>query len=61
VSYVAVRNEKHAMLHRSRVWHGVVTGFVAATLLGVPPETVTAAAEADIVSEILAGKPSLVV
>lgn len=53
-SYLTVRRERHAMLWRAPLWHALTTDYVLATLCGVQ----TAAAP---VSEILAGRVSLVV
>jgi pimeloyl-ACP methyl ester carboxylesterase len=59
--FVAIRGDGHAMLRRTRLWHGLATDFVLATLRDVPPERAVAGEAATVVSKILAGQTSFVV
>lgn len=61
VSYVSVHGERHAMLRRARLWHELSTGFVLATLCGVPPEETVGADCANLLLKALAGQTSLTV
>ncbi|WP_375503815.1 alpha/beta hydrolase [uncultured Jatrophihabitans sp.] len=58
-SYVAVKGDKHAMLHRASLWHELSTGFVTASLLGLSPEESVPAPVAKIVQRALAGDARL--
>lgn len=53
-SYLGIRRERHAMLLRAGLWHAVTADYVLATLCGLQSRTGP-------VSEILAGRASLVV
>jgi dienelactone hydrolase len=64
VTFVSVRDGRHAMLARARLWHSLVAGFVTGVLLGEPrglPTGTTAAAGANIIQQALAGHASLVI
>ncbi len=61
VTFVSVAGEKHAMLRRARLWHGVAAGFVAATVLGRPPEGSETSDTAKVLTGALAGEAQLVV
>lgn len=58
-SYVTVAGERHAMLRRASLWHELATGFVLATVCGVPPGETVGAGSAKILERALAGEPSL--
>lgn len=60
-SYVSIRHERHAMLRRAGLWHGVTTGYVLAALRGADPTQTVRGESARIVTRALAGKPSFVV
>jgi hypothetical protein len=57
---VTVHRERHAMMRRARLWHRLTTSYVLAVLAGVEPRGADAPT-AHVVTQVLAGKPSLVV
>jgi pimeloyl-ACP methyl ester carboxylesterase len=59
--YVTVRGERHAMLHRAALWHGLTTAYVLAVLCGVQPSESDNAPAANLVAKALAGDAGLVV
>jgi dienelactone hydrolase len=61
MSYVAIRGEKHAMLHRARLWHELTTGYVLAVLCGRPPEETVRGPAANILVRALAEGGTLTV
>jgi pimeloyl-ACP methyl ester carboxylesterase len=61
VSYVAVQGERHAMLRRAPVWHQLATGYVLSVLCDAAPEETVGSPTANVLEEVLAGTPSLVV
>lgn len=61
VSYVRVVGERHAMMRRAAVWHGLATGFVVGTILGETPSRSVRADTAKVVAQALAGQPTLAV
>jgi pimeloyl-ACP methyl ester carboxylesterase len=61
VTYVTVRNGRHAMLRRARLWGDLAAGFTVGALLDLAPEGTGDAAGANVVRDALAGQPSLVV
>lgn len=61
VTFVSVEGEKHAMLRRAPLWHGVAAGFVAATMLGRTPDGSGTGDTAKVVAGALAGQLELVV
>lgn len=60
-SYVSIRHERHAMLRRAGLWHGVTTGYVLAALRGADPTRTVGGEPARVVTRALAGQPSFVV
>ncbi len=60
-AFVSVHGDAHAMLRRARLWHGLSTGFVLATMCGAAPEETVAGEPANVVSKVLAGQASFVV
>ncbi|MBE7186792.1 alpha/beta hydrolase [Jatrophihabitans endophyticus] len=54
-SYVAVDGDRHAMLRRAALWHGLATGFVLATLLDVAPGESVGGDPANLVVKALDG------
>lgn len=63
-TYVSVRHERHAMLRRAALWHGVATGWVLATVCAVPPADLAAgigSRAAAVVTRTLAGITPLTV
>jgi len=60
-AFVSMAGERHAMLHRARLWHSMATSYVLATLLDVPPAETASAAGANVIAKVLAGDASLVV
>jgi predicted alpha/beta-hydrolase family hydrolase len=61
VSYVSVRDERHAMLRRARLWHELATGFVLGVLRGKQPDSSGPALTTNVLRQALAGKATLVV
>lgn len=61
VSHVSVRNEKHAMLRRARLWHELATGYVLAVLCDTAPGETVGVDSAKILKEALSGQTSLAV
>ena len=61
VTYVTVLDERHAMLRRARLWHGLAAGFTVGALLDRAFEGTADAAGANVVRKALAGQPSVVV
>jgi len=60
VSHVSIRNERHAMLRRARLWHEIATGYVLAVMCNRPPEETVGADSANIVVKALSGQTSQV-
>ena len=60
-AYVNVSGERHAMLHRAKLWHTMTSAYVLAKLCGVSPEETSAAPGARVIAKVLAGDASLVV
>jgi alpha-beta hydrolase superfamily lysophospholipase len=61
VSYVRVRGERHAMVRRARLWHGLAAGFVSGVLCGTDPFGTVDDAAANVLEKALAGQTALVV
>lgn len=61
MSYVAIRGDGHAMLHRARLWHELSTAYVLAVLCGRPAAETVGEPAANIVTQALAGAGSLTV
>jgi predicted esterase len=61
VGYVTVQDERHAMLRRAKLWHELAAGFVAAVMCDVAPQETVGDTAADILTQVLAGRRSLVV
>jgi dienelactone hydrolase len=61
VSYISVRDEKHAMLHRAGLWHELTTGYVLATMCDRPPAETVSEATAKLLAQALAGAGTLTV
>jgi alpha-beta hydrolase superfamily lysophospholipase len=61
VSWVGIRGEKHAMLHRPRLWHDLTTGYVLGGLLDVPTVGTVRKQSAKLVEKALAGHQRIVV
>jgi pimeloyl-ACP methyl ester carboxylesterase len=61
VSYVAIHRERHAMLHRARLWHELSAGYVLGTLCDVPPSQTVSSETSNVLEKVLAGTPTLVV
>jgi len=61
VSYVSVRGERHAMLRRPRLWHGLATGFTIGALWHSAVPGTEDLIVTNTVRDALAGEPSLVV
>jgi alpha-beta hydrolase superfamily lysophospholipase len=57
VTYVAVSGEKHAMLHRARLWHGLAAAYTVDDLLHRPPDGTVGGQITNIVQEAMAGTP----
>lgn len=60
-SYILVRGEKHAMLHRARLWHELTTGYVLATMCDRSPAETVSEATAKLLTQALAGAGTLTV
>lgn len=60
-SHVAMHGERHAMLHRARLWHSLTTSYVLAVLCGVRPQESDTRTSANVIGKVLAGDASLVV
>lgn len=60
-AYVSVSGERHAMLHRAKLWHSMAASYVLARLLDVPPAETANTAGANVIAKVLAGDASLVV
>lgn len=60
-AYVSVRGERHAMLHRARLWHEIATGWVLARMCDVPPAAAVGSRTARLLDRILAGEPAITV
>ena len=54
VGYVTVHGERHAMLHRARLWHDLCTGWVLARMCDVPPAETVAGTTAEFLERMLA-------
>jgi predicted esterase len=61
MSYVAIRGDGHAMLHRARIWHELTTGYVLAVLCGRSPMETVREPAANLVVQALAGTGTLTV
>lgn len=61
MSYVAIRGDGHAMLHRARLWHDLTTGYVLAVLCGRSPTETVREPAANLVMQALAGTGTLTV
>ncbi len=61
VTYVSIEADKHAMLHRPRVWTELTTGFVLAVLCGRTPQGTEQDATTNVLAMALAGQAALVV
>lgn len=61
MSYIAIGGEKHAMLHRARLWHELTTGFVMAVLCGRSPAETVGEPAANLLVQVLAGEGTLTV
>lgn len=61
VSYVSVRDERHAMLRRARVWHELATGFLLGVLCARAPDGTAEPQTTNVLTKALAGQASLVV
>ncbi len=61
VGYVTVRDERHAMLRRAKLWHELAAGFVVAVMCDVAPRQAVGTTAASVVTQALAGRRSLVV
>jgi dienelactone hydrolase len=61
VSYISVRGERHAMLHRARIWHELTTGYVLAMLCDRPPAETVSESTAKLLEQALAGAGTLTV
>lgn len=61
VSYVVVRDERHAMLRRAAVWHRLSTGYVRGVLFGTQPDGTGDDAATNVLTQALAGQAALVV
>jgi alpha-beta hydrolase superfamily lysophospholipase len=60
-AYVSVHGERHAMLHRPRLWHEICTGWVLARMCEVPPTRAVGRQTARLLERILAGEPAITV
>jgi alpha-beta hydrolase superfamily lysophospholipase len=60
-AYVNVSGERHAMLHRAKLWHTMTAAYVVATLCGGSPDGTATAPGGRVISKVLAGDASLVV
>jgi dienelactone hydrolase len=61
VSYVSVRDERHAMLRRAPVWHELATGFVLGVLCARQSRATGTPGLTNVLTQALAGQASLVV
>ncbi|MDQ2750349.1 MAG: alpha/beta fold hydrolase [Pseudonocardiales bacterium] len=61
VSYVSVRDDRHAMLRRAGVWHELATGFLLAVLCARRPDGTAEPETTNVLTKALAGQASLVV
>jgi predicted esterase len=61
MSYVAIRGDGHAMLHRARLWHELTTGYVLAVLCDRSPTETVRDPAANLVMQALAGTGTLTV
>jgi alpha-beta hydrolase superfamily lysophospholipase len=59
--YVAVRGERHAMLHRAALWHSLTSAYVLAVMCDVRPAESDRSPGASVIAKVLAGDVSLVV
>jgi pimeloyl-ACP methyl ester carboxylesterase len=60
-AFVTIRGERHAMLHRARLWHSLTAAYVFAALLDLEPRDTTDPVTAGVVTKALAGEPTFVV
>jgi alpha-beta hydrolase superfamily lysophospholipase len=58
--YICIRGERHAMLRRAGLWHELSTGWVLATMCGVPPVETVGDEAAKLLDKVLAGEATLV-
>ena len=61
VGYVTVHGERHAMVHRARLWHDLCTGWVLARICDVPPAETVPGTTAKVLERMLAGEPAITV
>jgi dienelactone hydrolase len=61
VTYITVQGDRHAMLRRARLWHGVAVGFTLGVLLPGPPAGTEDTVTANAVRKALSGQPALTV
>jgi alpha-beta hydrolase superfamily lysophospholipase len=61
VTYVAVRGDKHAMLRRARLWHGLSAAYTVQDLLHRPPDGTVDATITNIVQAAMTGTAVLTV
>jgi pimeloyl-ACP methyl ester carboxylesterase len=54
-AYVRIADDGHPMLRRAGLWHDLATGFVLATMCGVPPAETVRAESAAVLDKVLAG------
>jgi alpha-beta hydrolase superfamily lysophospholipase len=60
-SYVAIRNERHAMVRRAGLWHSLTTGYVLAVLCDARPAETDHTPGANVIGKVLAGNASIIV
>jgi fermentation-respiration switch protein FrsA (DUF1100 family) len=60
-AYVNVSGERHAMLHRAKLWHTMTAAYVVAMLCDASPNETAMAPGGRVISKVLAGDASLVV
>lgn len=60
-SYVAISNERHAMLQRAGLWHSLTTAYVLAVLCDARPAGTDRSPGANVIGKVLAGNDSIVV
>jgi dienelactone hydrolase len=59
--WLGIRGEKHAMLHRPRLWHELTSGFVLGALFGTPARETIRPESAKLVEQALAGESRIIV
>lgn len=60
-SWIGIGGEKHAMMHRPRLWHDLVTGYVLGAMLDAPIVGTIRGESAKLVEKALAGQQRIVV